>query len=141
MGGRTVKIIADTNILVRAIADDDKVQSPIAKAQLDEAELVALTLPALCEFCWVFLSGYKTSRQDLAGAIRKLISASNVKVDTQAVEAGLAFLEEGGDFADGVIAHDGQWLGGETFVSFDRGAVGLLTKHGQPAINPDRSRA
>jgi predicted nucleic-acid-binding protein len=57
MGGRAVKIIADTNILIRAIADDDKVQSPIAKAQLDEAELVAVTLPALCELCWVFLRG------------------------------------------------------------------------------------
>ena len=136
MGWRTVNIIADTNILVRAIADDDKIQSPIAKAQLDGAELVALTLPALCELCWVFLRGYKVSREDLAGSIRVLISADNVKVDVQAVEAGLAMLDEGGDFADGVIAHDGQWLGGETFVSFDRGAVGLLQKHGQAAIIP-----
>ena len=131
-----MNIIADTNILVRAIADDDKIQSSIAKRQLDEAELVALTLPALCELCWVFLRGYKVSREELAESIRVLISADNVKVDVQAVEAGLAMLDEGGDFADGVIAHDGQWLGGETFVSFDRGAVGLLQKHGQAAIIP-----
>jgi predicted nucleic-acid-binding protein len=136
MGGRAVKIIADTNILIRAIADDDKVQSPIAKAQLDEAELVAVTLPALCELCWVFLRGYKVNRQELAEAIRVLTSVSNVKVDAQAVEAGLAMLDEGGDFADGVIAHDGQWLGGETFVSFDRRAVSRLAKHGQTAIIP-----
>lgn len=132
-----MKIIADTNILVRAIADDDTIQSPIAKAQLDSAELVAVTLPVLCELCWVFLRGYKVSREELAAAIRALISASNIKVDAQAVEAGLALLEEGGDFADGAIAHEGQWLGGETFVSFDRGAVGLLQKHGQAAIIPD----
>ncbi|MGH6650973.1 MAG: type II toxin-antitoxin system VapC family toxin [Sphingopyxis sp.] len=131
-----MKIIADTNILVRAIADDDMVQSPIAKAQLDEAELVALTLPALCELCWVFLRGYKVSRHEMAETIRVLVSASNVKVDGQAVEAGLAMLDEGGDFADGVIAHDGQWLGGDTFVSFDRDAIGLLQKHGQAAIIP-----
>lgn len=131
-----MKIISDTNILVRAIADDDKVQSPIAKAQLDEAELVALTLPALCELCWVFLRGYKVSRHEMAETIRVLVSASNVKVDGQAVEAGLAMLNEGGDFADGVIAHDGQWLGGETFVSFDRDAIGLLQKQGQAAIIP-----
>jgi len=136
VGWRTVNIIADTNILVRAIADDDKNQSPIAKAQLDEAELVALTLPALCELCWVFLRGYKVSREELAESIRVLLSADNVKVDVQAVEAGLAMLDEGGDFADGVIAHEGQWLGGETFVSFDRGAVGLLQKHGRAAIIP-----
>lgn len=137
MGWRAVKIIADTNILVRAIADDDKIQSPIAKAQLDGAELVALTLPALCELCWVFLRGYKVSREELSRSIRVLVSADNVKVDMQAVEAGLAMLDEGGDFADGVIAHDGQWLGGETFVSFDRGAVGLLQKHGQAANIPE----
>lgn len=136
MGGRAVKIIADTNLLVRAIVDDHEVQSPIAKTQLDEAELVALTMPALCELCWVLLRGYKVSRQDLAETIRVLTSASNVKVDGQAVEAGLAMLDGGGDFADGVIAHDGQWLGGETFVSFDREAVGLLQKHGQTAIIP-----
>ncbi len=28
-------------------------------------------------------------------------------------------LDAGGDFADGVIAYEGQWLGADTFVSFD----------------------
>jgi predicted nucleic-acid-binding protein len=42
-------------------------------------------------------------------------------------------LDAGGDFADGVIAYEGKWLGGETFVSFDKKAVGLLSAHGQSA--------
>jgi predicted nucleic-acid-binding protein len=42
-------------------------------------------------------------------------------------------LEAGGDFADGVIAYGGNWLGGESFVSFDKQAVALLTAAGQPA--------
>ena len=42
-------------------------------------------------------------------------------------------LEAGGDFADGVIAYEGRWLGGETFVSFDRKAVSLLSQHGEAA--------
>ena len=50
-----------------------------------------------------------------------------------AVEAGLAVLEAGGDFADGLIAYEGKFLGGDTFVSFDRKAVALLTKHGHTA--------
>jgi len=49
------------------------------------------------------------------------------------VEAGLAVLDAGGDFADGIMAHEGKWLGGETFVSFDRNAVSLLTKQGNAA--------
>jgi len=40
-------------------------------------------------------------------------------VNRPAAEAGLALLEAGGDFADGVIAHEGRWLGAEAFVSFD----------------------
>ena len=46
-------------------------------------------------------------------------------------DAGLAILNEGGDFADGLIAHEGRWLGGETFVSFDKRAVALIAKQGQ----------
>ena len=49
------------------------------------------------------------------------------------VEAGLALLEAGGDFADGIMAYEGTWLGGETFVSFDKNTVSLLTKQGKAA--------
>jgi predicted nucleic-acid-binding protein len=37
-------------------------------------------------------------------------------------------LGAGGDFADGLIAYEGNWLGGETFVSFDKKAVTLLAR-------------
>ena len=47
--------------------------------------------------------------------------------------AGLAVLNDGGDFADGLIAYEGNWLGGETFVSFDKKAVSLVVKQGQQA--------
>ena len=46
------------------------------------------------------------------------------------MDAGLSVLEAGGDFADGVIAFDGRWFGAETFVSFDRKAVNLLSASG-----------
>ena len=62
--------------------------------------------------------------------VRALVAAGHVRLDRPAVEAGLALLEAGGDFADGVIAHQGQWLGGDTFVSFDRQAVALLREQG-----------
>jgi predicted nucleic-acid-binding protein len=50
-----------------------------------------------------------------------------------AVEAGLAVLDQGGDFADGAIAFEGHWLGGEEFVSFDKQAVKLLKAQGKRA--------
>lgn len=48
-----------------------------------------------------------------------------------AVEAGLAMLDAGGDFADGIMAHEGKWLGEGTFVSFARQAVKLLYELGE----------
>jgi predicted nucleic-acid-binding protein len=47
-----------------------------------------------------------------------------------AVEAGLSVLEGGGDFADGVIAYEGSWLGAQEFLSFDSKAVSLLQSQG-----------
>jgi len=73
------------------------------------------------------------ARADIAASIRAVLDISNVAVNRPAVEAGMSVLEAGGDFADGVIAYDGRWLGGETFVSFDKKAVRLLTAHGQAA--------
>ena len=62
-----------------------------------------------------------------------MLAAANVAVNRPAVEAGLAMLAAGGDFADGVIAYEGRWWGGETFVSFDKKAVTRLTAQGYPA--------
>ena len=42
-------------------------------------------------------------------------------------------MQSGADFADGVIAYEGHWLGGETFVSFDKKAVAAVEKQGQKA--------
>ena len=131
-----MKITADANIILRALVEDDKIQTPIAKRVLEEADLVALTLPALCEFVWVMLKGYKESHERIAAAIRTLIAAGNTEADVAAVEAGLAFLDAGGDFADGVIAHEGRWLGGETFVSFDENAAKLVQGNGEKARVP-----
>jgi predicted nucleic-acid-binding protein len=69
----------------------------------------------------------------VADAIRVLIDSENVTTDLAAVEAGLELLEKGGDFADGVIACEGAWLGAEEFVSFDKQAVALLRAQGNHA--------
>jgi predicted nucleic-acid-binding protein len=135
MGGQALKITPDTNVLVRAVLSDDKQQGNAAQAALAEAELVALALPTLCEFVWVLSRGYKVVSSEIAKSIRRLINSKSVVVNRPAVEAGLELLEAGGDFADGVIAYEGRWLGAETFVSFDRKAVSLLQARGQSALN------
>jgi predicted nucleic-acid-binding protein len=69
----------------------------------------------------------------IAQAIRALLDTENAVMNRPAVEAGLAMFEAGGDFADGIMAYEGSWLGGETFVSFDKHAVKLLSAQGQSA--------
>ncbi len=128
-----MKIAADTNVLVRAIVRDDKAQSAAAQRELAQAEVVALTIPALCELVWVLTRAYKIPAPEIAKTIRSLLNAANVNVNYPAAEAGLAALEAGGDFADGVIAFEGAWLGADVFVSFDKKAVRLLEANGSLA--------
>jgi predicted nucleic-acid-binding protein len=118
---------------VRAVVRDDAAQARKAIKVLTDADLIAVALPCLCEFVWVLLRVYSLQASDVAAAIRALIAAANVELNRPAVEAGLSVLESGGDFADGVIAYEGHWLGGETFVSFDKKAVALLAAQGHSA--------
>lgn len=128
-----MKVTVDTNVLIRAAVRDDPAQANVAAKVLTNAALIAIALPSLCEFVWVLLRVYGFQPSDAATAIRALLAAANVEVNRPAVEAGLLVLDAGGDFADGVIAYEGNWLGGETFISFDKKAVSLLTAQGQSA--------
>ena len=128
-----MKIIADTNVLLRAVVGDDAAQERVAIETLERAELVAISAHSLCELVWALERGYKTARGDIASVIRQMLDMRNVVVNRPAVEAGLHLLEAGGDFADGIIAFEGNWLGGETFVSFDKKAISLMSRHGRLA--------
>ena len=77
--------------------------------------------------------GYRIPPREVAEAIRRLTNGANVVVNRPAAEAGLALLDAGGDFADGVIAYEGSWLGADTFVSFDKKAVKLMEAQGGSA--------
>ncbi len=131
MGGQGVKVTVDTNVLIRGVVRDDPKQAKAADRVLKQASLIAVSLPCLCEFVWVLRRVYGFDDGAIAAAIRALLDTGNVAMNRPATEAGLALLEVGGDFADGVMAYEGAWLGGETFVSFDEKAVSLLAKQGQ----------
>ncbi len=131
-----MKITADTNLLVRMMIDDDPQQAKIARDVLAEAELVALPMAVLCELVWVLRRSYQVSDGDIAHAMVTLCSAENISVDRPLLAAGLAMMDSGGDFADGLIAHDGRTLGAEMFVSFDMRAVKRLAAQGVKAMVP-----
>lgn len=128
-----MRITVDTNVLVRAVVRDDMKQATAATRLLKNAEIIAVALPCLCEFVWVLRRVYSLGQKDIHAALQALLNAGNVAVNRPAVDAGLAVLDAGGDFADGIIAFEGRWLGGESFVSFDKKAVALLETQGQAA--------
>jgi len=128
-----MKVTADSNVLIRAAVQDDLHQARRAAKILAEADLIAVPVPVLCEFVWVLRRGYKKSAVDVSDAIRRLMRSASVVMNRPAVEAGLSALDAGGDFAHGVIAYEGEWLGAEEFVSFDSKAVSLLQAQGSRA--------
>jgi predicted nucleic-acid-binding protein len=145
-----VKIIADTNVLVRAAVNDDAEEGRLARQALKEAERIVVTAPTLCEFAWVLGQGYGFDQIQIGSAIRRLLASATVEAERPAVETGLAMLESGGDFADGMILWEGRRLGGEVFVTFDRkaasltkalgGLTRLLSKKTERASPRDRHR-
>jgi predicted nucleic-acid-binding protein len=125
-----MKVAVDTNVMVRAVVRDDRAQAEIAARLLRNSSILVVALSVLCELVWVLRRVYGFKAAEVADTIRSLTSADNVEMNRAAVEAGLAMLDAGGDFADGVIAYEGRWLGAETFVSFDKKAVEMLKANG-----------
>lgn len=125
-----MKIIVDTNLLVRAATRDDEDQAAVARHVLTMAEAIVVPLPCVLELVWVLRSVYGFSRAEVAQALQTLVDSRNVIADTAAIRAGLLVHAAGGDFADGIIAGAGANMGGEIFVSLDRKAVGLLAEAG-----------
>src|SRR5436190_4572058 len=95
----------DTNILVRAIANDDPVRSPRARAiiaALTPTSPAVINSVVLAEFAWILRTSYEYSRSEIANAIETLIqSPCYVVPDRDAVNAALARCQSDGlDFAD-----------------------------------------
>lgn len=128
-----MSFVVDTNVLLRYYLGDDPQQQKAAASTLEGAEPVFITNEIVLEFVWVLLRGYKIPRLQVISAVRSLLHIKDAKLDDLAIHAGLAFLEAGGDFADGVIAHEGGKQGGDIFVSVDRRAVRLLESQGYAA--------
>jgi predicted nucleic-acid-binding protein len=120
-----MKITADTNVLVRAITGDDEQQGKVAQAELASAAgALRVGLSAV--------AGLRNPFGRNSGSDPTPDERRECRDDRPAVEAGLAMLDAGGDFADGIIAYEGSWLGAEIFISFDKKAVKLMEARGEP---------
>ena len=128
-----MRIAVDTNVILRLLVRDDEAQTRIALREIEQADTVVLPLLAICEAAWVMQRSYKFSRPVIAENLRRLSEAPSIECDRAEVEAGLAMLDLGGDFADGVIARQGRAKRAESLITFDRRAVDRLVRLGENA--------
>ena len=121
----------DTNVLVRYLAQDDPLQSPIAtdlmEHRLTEEEPGFISVVAMAEVAWVLVRAYGLANRDIAAAIEGVLQAEALVVESeQEVFAAMVALKEGrGSFADALIGTLGGKAGCSRTVTFDRRAQRL----------------
>ena len=107
----------DTNVLVRALVQDDAAQARRAQACLS-AQPVYVPITVVLELEWVLRSRYGFSPKAIADALEMLAMLENAVVGEQAaVIAAARKMRQGWDFADAI--HHALASGCEDFATFD----------------------
>jgi predicted nucleic-acid-binding protein len=107
----------DTNVLVRALVQDDPAQGRRAQECLS-AGPVYVPITVILELEWVLRSRYGYSPRSISDAIEKLAILENAVVGEQAaVVAAARKMRQGWDFADAL--HHALAAGCDDFLTFD----------------------
>ena len=108
----------DTNVVVRALVDDDRHQAS-AVQELISAYEVFVPITVILETEWVMRSGYSFAPAEIAAGLRRLGGLPGVNVeDPRELAQALDWLEQGMDFADAL--HLARATRCDAFVTFDR---------------------
>ena len=111
----------DTNVLVRALVNDNAAQSARAIALLTGHDIY-IPVTVLLELQWVLRSRYAFAPKVVAQAIEKIAALGNVVVgERTAVLAAAARAAQGWDFADAL--HHALSHGCEDFLTLDADQV------------------
>jgi predicted nucleic-acid-binding protein len=111
-------ISVDTNVLARFLLDDEPVQFAQASALLSGGVPCLAPLTVFLELVWV-LESKNLAREDIVRGLRMLLGLPNFRaLEPQTLAQGLAWYEQGLDFADAL--HLAQSGDAERFASFDR---------------------
>jgi len=111
----------DTNVLVRALVNDNAAQSARAVALLTEHDIF-IPVTVMLELEWVLRSRYAFAPKVVAQVVEKIAALSNVVVgERNAVLAATARAAQGWDFADAL--HHALSHGCEDFCTLDADLV------------------
>lgn len=111
----------DTNVLVRAIVNDDTAQSARAVALLTSSDIF-IPVTVILELEWVLRSRYAFAPKVVAEAIAKITTLGNVVVgERAAVRSAASRAANGWDFADAL--HVALSAGCDDFTTLDADLV------------------
>lgn len=118
----------DTNVLLRYVAQDDPVQSAVARRFVDTTLSIGqrgyVSLPVLVECLWVLGSRYQATRRELIEFASELLS--DARFEVQGSDAAWLALEQAEvsnvEIADALIAFLNAQHGCGRTVTFDRRA-------------------
>ena len=121
----------DTNVLVRYLAQDDRVQAAravrLVERELSQREPGYISLVVLVETCWVLKRLYGATPGELRTTVRDLLDTQQFTIEHRMVVVyALEKLGEGaGDLADALIVQLATAAGCQKTVTFDRSAAKL----------------
>ena len=121
----------DTNILVRYIAQDDAVQSPLAtkiiEDRLTEEHPGFISLVTMAETVWVLDRSYGLSTAEIAAAVERILQTDilSVQNEQEVFTAMVALKAAIGSFSDALIGALGTQAGCAATLTFDKKAARL----------------
>jgi predicted nucleic-acid-binding protein len=121
----------DTNILVRYLAQDDPIQSPLAtdifEFRLTQENPGFISVVAMVETVWVLDRAYGLADHEIAAALERILQADTLVVESeQEVFTAMIALKDGsGSFADALIGALGIKADCSATLTFDKMALKL----------------
>jgi predicted nucleic-acid-binding protein len=121
----------DTNILVRYLAQDGPIQSPLAtdiiEFRLTEQNPGFISIVAMVETVWVLDRAYGLADDEIAAALERILQADSLVVENEqeVFRAMMALKKGNGSFADALIGALGVKAGCSRTLTFDKTASRL----------------
>ena len=118
----------DTNVLVRYLSQDDKIQSGKAtkfiEKRITEKEPGFINCIVLVETTWVLESCYGANKQSIVNVINQLASTKQLVLQNAEIvlKSLRVYISSNVDFADALLSTINNEKGCETTITFDKKA-------------------
>ena len=121
----------DTNILVRYLTQDDRVQSAAATEIIEQRLTVTnpgfISVVTMAEIVWVLDRAYRMTDKQISAAVERMLQVEVLLVENEqeVFAAMIALKQRQGSFSDALIAQLGAKAGCRYTVTFDKKALRL----------------